>query len=381
MSRLRVMRVISRMNVGGPAVQVSGLMRALPCNSFEQRLFTGYCEDDEEDYLETQASDIDAIRIRGLGRAPQPLDDARALAALEREIRRFRPHIIHTHTAKAGLLGRVAALWASAGSARIHTFHGHLLHGYFGPLTTRSVVTVERALARRSERLVAVGPRVRDELLQAGIGLPEQYIVIPPGIELPPLPLRSEAREALGLRKTGPTVAFLGRLAPIKRVDRFLEVAELVLQAVPDVQFVVAGGGQDKSLLASQVAARRLPVAVLGWRSDIEVVLAASDLILLTSDNEGAPVSLIQAAMAGVPAVATDVGSVSDVVDVGKTGWLTSTHPDALAAAVVGALQDPGELRRRGLRAQVRAKAEFGRDRLIADHARMYFQVARSRTG
>ncbi len=125
MGRLRVMRVIARMNVGGPAVQVSGLMRTLPSDEFDHRLYTGYCAEDEADYLDTQAPDVEAIRIEGLGRSIRPGDDARAFARLVREIRDFRPHIIHTHTAKAGVLGRSAAKVAGTGSALVHTFHGH----------------------------------------------------------------------------------------------------------------------------------------------------------------------------------------------------------------------------------------------------------------
>ena len=372
------MRVISRMNVGGPAVQVSGLMRALSADVFEQRLFVGQCDDGEEDFLETQAPDVEFARVPGLGRAPRALDDARALHALEREIRSFRPHIVHTHTAKAGALGRVASILSRTGSARVHTFHGHLLHGYFGPAATQALITTEKALAATSDRLVAVGSQVRDDLLAAGIGTRDQYAVIPPGLELPALPDWLTAREVLGLRPGGPVVAFIGRLAPIKRVDRFIEVVRRVVLDVPNVQFVVAGGGHDELLLRQAVTAEQLPVRMLGWRSDIETVLAASNLVLLTSDNEGTPVSLIQAALAGVPAVATDVGSVRDVVVNGDTGWLTSTAENSLAGAVIGALRDESELQQRGTRAKERAERLYGVARLAQDHQDLYAEIVRS---
>ena len=164
------MRVIARMNVGGPAVQVSGLMRHLPEDEFDQQLLTGWCADDEADYLHTQAPDIQATRVDGLGRAIRLGDDARALAVLVRRMRAFRPHIVHTHTAKAGILGRAATRLAGTGSATVHTFHGHLLHGYFSPAKTRAVIALESALARGTDRLVAVGPQVREDLLAAGVG-------------------------------------------------------------------------------------------------------------------------------------------------------------------------------------------------------------------
>jgi glycosyltransferase involved in cell wall biosynthesis len=374
MGRLRVMRVIARMNVGGPAVQVSGLMRHLPHDEFDQRLYTGWCADDEADYLETQAPDVDATRIDGLGRAIRPGEDALALGSLVRAMREFRPHIVHTHTAKAGVLGRAAAKAAGVGSASVHTFHGHLLHGYFSPAKTKAVIGIERLLARSTDRLVAVGAQVRDDLLAAGIGRPDQYSIIPPGLELLGALSQQEARRALGIRPGGPTVAFIGRLTSIKRPDRFVEVVRRVAEACPDVQFIVAGEGVESGVVRS--AAESLPIRMLGWRSDVENVLAASDAVLLTSDNEGTPLSLIQAALSGLPVVASDVGSVSDVVVAGQTGWLAPADDFALAAATAEMLADPAEARRRGLAAKERADRLYGVQRLGDDHARLYREIA-----
>src|SRR5580692_11680815 len=144
---LRVMRVVARMNVGGPALQSVMLMRGLPPDRFEQRLYTGFVGPDEADYVDLRAPGLEVHRIPALGRRIRLADDARALAALAAEMRRFRPHIVHTHTAKAGSLGRAAAILARA-PGRVHTFHGHLLHGYFTPRTTRLVAASESMLAR-----------------------------------------------------------------------------------------------------------------------------------------------------------------------------------------------------------------------------------------
>lgn len=371
------MRVIARMNVGGPAVQVSGLMRTLPADEFDHRLYTGFCGDDEADFLETQAQDVQATRIAGLGRSIKPGDDARALSQLVREIRNFRPHIIHTHTAKAGVLGRSAAKISGTGSALVHTFHGHLLHGYFSPRKTKAVIAVEQALAKISDRLVAVGPQVRDDLLTVGIGKPEQYSVIPPGLVLPPGPDRSMARQQLGLPRDGPVIAFIGRLTKIKRPDRFAEVARLVHVERPDVHFVVAGAGDQEQALRETT--RDLPVTMLGWRDDVETVLAASDAVLLTSDNEGTPLSLIQAGMAGLPVVASDVGSVKDVVLQGDTGWLRPPNADALAIATMELLDDSTEAYRRGVNALNRSKITYGVERLAGDHQTLYRSILNSR--
>lgn len=379
MSRLRVLRIIARMNVGGPAVQVSGLMRGLPPERFDHRLLTGWCASDEADYLLTQAPDVAATRVPGLGRAVRAGDDARAFAALVEHIRTFRPHIVHTHTAKAGTLGRLAVRAAGTGSAVVHTFHGHLLHGYFGPAKTRAVVAVERSLARMSDRLVAVGPEVRDDLLGAGIGHPDQYVVIPPGLVLPDPPPRARARSALGLPPEGPIVAFIGRLTHIKRPDRFADVVHQVALGRPDVVFAVAGDGDEAALLRRRVELEHLPVRLLGWQDDVSVVLAASDAVVLTSDNEGTPLSLIQAAMAGLPVVASDVGSVASVVVDGETGWLAQPSSQDLAQAVLDLLADPDRARRRGVSAQVRARKLYGVDRLVQGHVELYDAIARAK--
>ena len=366
------MRVIARMNVGGPAVQVSGLMRHLSDDAFDQRLFTGWCADDEADYLLTQAPDVEATRIAGLGRALRPGDDGRALGSLVRHVREFRPHIIHTHTAKAGTLGRVAARLAGTGSATVHTFHGHLLHGYFSPTKTRAVVALESLLGRSTDRLVAVGPQVRDDLLAAGIGRPDQFAVIPPGLELPPAMAREQAREAFGVPGDAPILSFIGRLAPIKRPDRFVEVVREVLRVRPDVRFLVAGEGTE----AQDIADADLPITMLGWRDDVQNVLAASDAVLLTSDNEGTPLSLIQAALMGLPVVATNVGSVPDVVIDGETGWLADPDALALARASLEMLDSPPEAARRGQQAREQANRLYGVTRLAEDHAGLYREIA-----
>jgi len=373
------MRVIARMNVGGPAVQVSGLMRHLPEDEFDQQLVTGWCSDDEADYLDTQAPDVEATRVDGLGRAIRPGDDARALAMLVQRIRAFRPHIVHTHTAKAGILGRTATRLAGTGSATVHTFHGHLLHGYFSPAKTRAVVALESALARGTDRLVAVGPQVRDDLLAAGIGQAGQFTIIPPGLELPQALSGEKARRELGVHGDGPVISFIGRLAPIKRPDRFVETVRLIHQERPDVRFLVAGDGSGAAVV--QEAALELPITFLGWRDDPQNVLAASDALILTSDNEGTPLSLIQAALIGLPVVATRVGSVPDVVQEGVSGWTTDATPESLASACLELLSSPAEARLRGSKGQELALQRYGVARLANDHAQLYRQIRQARSG
>lgn len=373
--RLRVMRIIARMNVGGPAVQVLGLLRGLDPDRYDHRLYAGHVQDHEADHLQRCAPDLQAHRIAALGRRIRPLDDLRALASLVNAMREFRPHIVHTHSAKAGALGRLAATITGV-PARVHTFHGHLLHGYFSRPATRLVVAVERRLAARTDRLVAVGRQVRDDLIGARIGRPDQFVVIPPGTTLPDPPDRAAARDRLGLPHDRPVVVSVGRITAIKRPDRLVAVAREVRELIPDVVFAVFGEGDRLGEL--RTAARELPDTLrLGaWRTDVETVYAAADLVLLTSDNEGMPMSLVEAGLAGVAAVATRVGSVAEVVLDGRTGVLASTDIADLTRCTVRLLRDPARRQALGQAARSHCQEQFGGDRLVADTDRLYAALA-----
>jgi glycosyltransferase involved in cell wall biosynthesis len=378
----RVLRVITRMNVGGPSLQVTGLMQDLNPDRFEQRLLVGYCADDEQDYLALQDLDLGEIRVPGLGRAVRTRDDARAFRRLVSELRAFRPDIVHTHMTKAGVLGRVAAVLARLRPRPllVHTFHGHLLGGYFRPTTTRGIVLVERSLARRTDRLVAVGSRVRDDLIQAGIGRPDQYLVVAPGISITSQLTRADARAALGVDCDRPIVVYVGRLTGIKRPDRLVAVAARVLNRVSGALFIIAGDGD---LLAdTKDRARTLgdSVRFLGVRADVAELLTAADVILLTSDSEGTPVSLIEAAMVGRPAVTTNVGSAGEVVLDGRTGYVVGPDVDALADGVVRLLTQPDLRQRMGSEARGHAVGRFSRARLVADTAGLYEDLVASRS-
>lgn len=373
--RIRVMRIIARMNVGGPAVQVSGLMRGLDPLKFDHRLVTGFCAEDESDYLETVATDVHATRIKGLGRSISPKADFLAFLLVVREIRAFRPQIIHTHTAKAGVIGRVASILSGRRSVLVHTYHGHLLHGYFGKRKTLLVIIIERFLGHFTTKLLAVGTKVMDDLLDVGIGTQKKFGVMPPGLKLNPLPSREAACKELGLDPSQTYCAFIGRITKIKRPDRFLDVvAEIRDQQVP-VHFIVAGAGDLLNYCQERVAIENLPVTFLGWREDIETVLAASDMVLLTSDNEGTPLSLIQAGMAKIPVVSTDVGSVREIVVDQETGILTDLTTPSLVNAIRELIEDASLREDMGLAAYDYTMQRYGVERLVEDHQNLYTEL------
>ena len=376
---IRVMRIIARMNVGGPAVQVSGLMRGFNSVDFDHRLYTGFCAADEADYLDTVATDVKAVRIEGFGRRVSMGGDIKAFVTLVKEIRSFKPHVIHTHTAKAGFLGRIASVVSLQPSIRVHTFHGHLLNGYFGPIKRTLVVLAEKSLAIFTDELLAVGEKVRQDLLHAGIGKSEKFGLMPPGLQIGALPDKNNSRELFDLPTEQLQCVFIGRVTQIKRPDRFLDVVAEIKKRRVNLGFFMAGDGELLEQCRERIARENLPVKVLGWQSDIERVLSAADIIVLTSDNEGTPLSLIQAGMARLPVVTTNVGSVPEVVLDGTTGIITNLGVNEIANALEK-LANSNDLRAQmGAAAQKFTLANFGVKRLVNDHEELYKKLLTNR--
>lgn len=373
-SRIKVMRIIARMNVGGPAVQVSGLMQNLNEKEFNHLLLTGDCLPSEEEYISASGSNFEFVRVTGLGRTINLLDDLKAFLGILRHIKEFQPDIIHTHTAKAGVLGRLASLFSGVNSIRIHTFHGHLLYGYFTARKRQAIVLIERALGKKTHYLLSVGSRVRSELLNAKIGRPESFGVMPPGLHLNAIPLQRDARKNLELDPESTNVigAYIGRVTQIKRPDRFLDVVEELSRKGVPVSFIVAGSGDLFPECELRASNANLPVRFLGWVKDVEQILAASDFVILTSDNEGMPLSLIQAGMAGKPVVATNVGSVDEVVTNSYTGIVTAKSVEAIVQAVERLVLHEKERLELGLNAIKTTMEKFSLERLTKDHENLY---------
>lgn len=369
---IRVMRLIARMNVGGPAVQVSGLMRGVNSVEFDHRLYTGFCGPDEADYLNSIATDVKAIRIEGLGRRVSLSGDIKAFILLVKAVRNFKPDVIHTHTAKAGFLGRIASLVSLQKSIRVHTFHGHLLNGYFGSFKRLLVVIAERSLAIITQQLLAVGDKVREDLLKARIGKKEKFGLMPPGLEISVLPLKTESKAFYALNTERLQCAFIGRVTQIKRPDRFLDVVSEIKKREVKLDFFIAGDGDLLEVCRKRIVAEELPVVVLGWQSNIERVLSAADIVLLTSDGEGTPLSLIQAGMAGLPVVTTNVGSIPEVVLNNHTGIITELDVRQIADALENLAKNHALRAQLGATAKEFTLANFSVQRLVYDHEELY---------
>ncbi len=383
-SRIRVVRIIARLNIGGPAIHATLLHERLNRQRFQCTLVTGTEEAGEGNYLELHGRSADVEIIPDLGREIRPLRDLQTLWRLVALMRRLKPHVVHTHTAKAGAVGRAAAILAGV-PVVVHTYHGHVLRGYFPPAKTAVYRAIERGLARRTDRLLAVTTRVRDELIALGVGTAAQYRTVPLGFDLAPLLVaeqrRGELRAELGVGDA-PLIGIVARLVPIKAHEVFLAAAVRVRQQVPAARFLIVGDGELRALLERQTAALGLTDAVrfLGWRADIDRLYADIDVVALTSRNEGSPVALIEAMASGVPVVSTEVGGVADVVEHGVSGLLAPMD-DATGVAdhIMTLLADPGMRHTMGQHGRAKVAATYDARRLVSDIETLYEDLVREK--
>lgn len=380
-----MLRVIARMNLGGPAHHVSLLSGRLNPTRYETLLVTGNVGPGEEEHDEPGG--VTVHRLPSLGPDIRPLQDIQALIALIRVVRRFQPAIVHTHTAKAGLLGRVAALFCPGRRPLIiHTYHGHVLSGYFGRLKTGVFRALERLLARVSDVLIGVSAATVDELVELGVGSRSKFRVIPLGLDLDaflrlPQEPDPDLRAELGVSDDEVLFTYTGRLVPIKRPETMLRALAIARDRGVPARVAVVGDGELRE--EAEGLARDLGcsdwVHFLGYRRDLPRIAAASDAALLTSDNEGTPVALIEAAAAGRPAVATRVGGVPDIVLEGS-GVVAPAGDEAALAAGMARLAESDEQRRlMGSRARDHVSARYSAERLLDDIDDLYAELCANR--
>ena len=344
---MRVLHVIARLNVGGTARYITQLANELPKHGIETFVATGFVQGAEVE--DESAQSIDLIRIKSMGRSINPIKDHFARKQLDKIIAEVKPDIIHTHTFKAGYVTRMKKQSIPV----IHTFHGHLLDDpEFSGFKSKVIIKLERILAKKSAKLVTVGRRVSEELLEQRIGHRTQFVNIPPGVVAVDVTPKEQAFKNLNLEDDGkPLVGWIARVTGVKNPMRALEVAD----ALPDTRFVMVGGGD---LLDQVKAAAPANVSVIGWAEAADL-FGATDIILSTSENEGMPVALIEAQLAGKPVVATDVGSVSEVILNHETGIVTNKNAGSLASAVESLVLDKTTREEMGRLAIARAQALF----------------------
>jgi glycosyltransferase involved in cell wall biosynthesis len=385
---MRIARVLTRLNLGGPARQVLASDPLLAARGHVVRVFAGSPEPGEGDlFEEARARGIDVVRVKGLGRRVSPGRDFLARARLGRALRAFAPDVLHTHASKAGALGRAAAK-RLPGVARVHTFHGHVLEGYFAGPVSRALTTAERRMASSTDRVIAVSHATAADLVRLEVVDETKLVVVPPGLDLEPL-LEIERspdapreagplRKLVGAREGGLLVGVIGRLAPVKRWRWALDTFALLAARHRGMELVFVGDGDERRSLERAICGLAPDLAprvhMVGAREDMPAVLADLDAVLLTSSSEGMPVALIEAAAAGLPVVATPVGGVDELVAHERTGFLGATV-DELAFGLDQLASDPALRHGCGARGRVRVAERHGAARL-ADRLEAVYRAA-----
>lgn len=354
---MKILHVIARLNVGGTARYIEQVVKQTGLLGIESCVLTGTVQGAEVE--DPCVAFLPVLRAPHLGRAIRPVADWAAAKEIAQVIRALKPDVIHTHTFKAGALTRIL----NPDVPLVHTFHGHLLDDpEFQGLKKNVIIAAERALAPRADRIVTVGERVAHDLRGRGIGRPEQYVSIPPGV----VPLeqmdRMQARQQLGLTEDAVVVAWVARVTGVKAPQRVIDIAK----AMPEVTFVMAGGGDMENWMRAQAPEN---LHVIGWQP-ANLVFSAADVVLSTSENEGMPVALIEAQMMGLPVVATDVGAVGEVVLDGHTGFVGS--PQTLETNLKALIVDQARRKGFAVHARERSHSHFSVKALGTRHADLY---------
>ena len=347
------------MNVGGTAKYLEELITSAHVYKYEAELAAGNVQGQEIESLGLKK--LNPHRVPHLGRAISPTNDLRAYFELKKVISQVRPDVVHSHTFKAGLLARLVP----GDFKRVHTYHGHLFEDQsFSAIQKFVIFRAEKYLAKRTNQFVSVGQRVGEELRDLGIGSNSKWVSIAPGVKGLKKVAKTTARKKLKLPASGVIVGWMARVTSVKNPLLALEVAN----EFPDIQFVIAGGGDLLGEIKSNASKN---VKVIGW-ADSSLMWSAVDVVLSTSDNEGMPIALIEAQLAGLPVVATDVGSSAEVVKSGSTGFVVSKNKSELIRALTLLISNSKKRASFGKAAKVHAQKYFTVENMNRSHAQMY---------
>lgn len=374
-SHLNIVHVITRIDRGGSAEVVMDIAARQQAMGHTVTLATGRSEDpQEEPALYAAHTGVEVIELPRLQREVHPWRDLRALLAVRKLIRQRQPDIVHTHTSKAGIVGRAAA-WRAGAKAVVHSPHGHIFYGYYGRVKTKLFIFLERGAARLCDRITTLTDLGARDHVELGIAPPERFVTIRPGVDLRRFAAneatRLAAREDFGYSPDARVVGWVGRLAPVKDCATFLRACAKVSGA----EVMIAGDGPLRQELQSQAEQLGVSAAFLGNRSDVPRVMAAMDIFVLSSANEGFGRVLVEAMAGGLPIVATSVGGVPEVVEDGRTGALVPPGDDgAMARAIQTLLDDPDRAAAFGQAGKQRAQ-QFSIEQTVEDIERLYEEI------
>ena len=390
----KVLRILNRLIIGGPALNATYLTKYM-APDFETTLVIGGKDDHEQDADHiTDNLGIDPVVIPEMKRSINPIHDGQAYRKVKELINRIKPDIVHTHAAKSGVIGRMAAD-ACKVPVIIHTFHGHVFHSYFNKLTSATFIQIERYLAKRSNGIIAISKTQKEELCNTYKICPEKKInIIPLGLDLDKFQLNYEEkrlsfRHKFFIAEDEIAIGIIGRIVPVKNHSLFVAIAAKVLdQSGMRLKFIIVGDGESRQQTEMELKQANIDYAYYpedkrnaqaictSWQTDVDIVLAGLDIVMLTSHNEGTPVSLIEAQAAAKPVISTDVGGVSDVVLDHITGYVVEAgDADKFAAALINLIENPGIRQRFGQAGQKFVQDKFSYRRLVTDMSEYYYSL------
>jgi glycosyltransferase involved in cell wall biosynthesis len=390
----RVLRILNRLIIGGPALNATYLTKYM-APDFDTTLVIGGKDDHEQDADHiTDNLGIEPIIIPEMKRSIHPINDGQAYRKVKELINKIKPDIVHTHAAKSGVIGRMAAD-ACKVPVIVHTFHGHVFHSYFNKLTSSTFIHIERYLAKRSSGIIAISKSQKDELCNTYKICPEEKVnIIPLGLDLDKFRIgftgkRATFRSRFFIAEDEIAIGIIGRIVPVKNHSLFAAIAAQVLrQTDKKVKFIIIGDGESRSQLETELKAANVDYAYYpeeqrsaqaictSWQTDMDIVLAGLDIVMLTSHNEGTPVSLIEAQAAARPIVSTDVGGVSDVVLNGVSGYTAEAgNAEEFTAALLKLIDDEQLREQMGLKGQDFVQQKFSYNRLVTDMSAYYYRL------
>jgi glycosyltransferase involved in cell wall biosynthesis len=380
--KIKILRIIARLNIGGPAIHVINLTHYLNDEQFESKLITGKEADHEGNMFHlAREKGVEPIMLPELGRELHPLKDLVTLWKLYRIIRREKPDIVHTHTAKAGTLGRLAAKLAGV-KIIVHTFHGHIFHSYFGTFKTKVFLWIERLLARWTTKVIAISARQEQELIELKVAPAAKFTVIPLGFELEKfknLQRTGYLRRQFGIADDVKLIGIIGRLVPIKNHALLIPILQEILKRYTyPVKIMIIGRGELESAFKDLIHQAQLDQYFIfaGWQQDLPKVYPDLDVVVLTSLNEGTPVALIEALACGVPVVSTNVGGVGDIIRDGERGFLEDKADVKKFAEDIFRLLKDAPLRHKfSEQGKTFIQNTFSVERLVADIRGLYLQL------
>lgn len=388
----KILRIHNRLIVGGPSHNVT-LLTAYLSPEFETKLLVGKKDPAEKDatYIADQLGLV-PVEIKEMRRSILPFYDIIAYFRIKSIIKEYKPDIVHTHASKSGAVGRLAARSCNV-PLIVHTFHGHVFHSYFSPFMSKAIVRFERFFAKRTDAIIAISDSQKHELTEVyKIAPPEKVFTVPLGFNLDKYCVDQDKKKIIFQNKYGfdndeVIVGIIGRLVPVKNHEMFLEMAAIVKSTTQkNVRFAIIGDGESRAGIEKKTTElglsysyfitnpkEKTDVVVTSWETEIDQALAGLDIVVLTSQNEGTPVSLIEAQSAYIPVVSTNVGGVEDIVIHGETGFITEVNDVQLFAGYVVQLIENKALRdRMGKSGYDNVVKRYSKQRLINDMRNLY---------